>query len=306
MGGKSKSSQKAEGDVVFNNVDYGGSGGGGSNALKNFNVGRENTLKGNVFNVTDSGATANALFSNRAVTQNANNTVRWGTQFALGANEAVSKRAIDNSTATAFKGLDTAASLAKINQSVGDNAINSSTATAFKGLDTAVSLAKINQSVGDNAIDAVTKTTSEAIKASDNAQSKAFGFAERSNNQFARQSGEARKDAAKAARESAASAFSFAKDSGRQISDLATRSQDKAYNLSRDAIGTYEDLVGETGDQVTDAQVTSASATNKALDYVFQSSKSATERQSESLVKYGAYGAVGVVGLISLAAVLRR
>lgn len=49
MGGDSKSSQKAEGDVNFNNVDYGQ--GGGASPLKNFNVGRENNLSGAKFNV---------------------------------------------------------------------------------------------------------------------------------------------------------------------------------------------------------------------------------------------------------------
>lgn len=56
MGGSSSSKQKAEGDVNFNNVDYGQ--GGGSSPLKNFNVGRENDLSGASFNVavTDGGA----------------------------------------------------------------------------------------------------------------------------------------------------------------------------------------------------------------------------------------------------------
>lgn len=49
MGGSSSSKQKAEGDVNFNNVDYGQ--GGGSSPLKNFNVGRENDLSGAKFDV---------------------------------------------------------------------------------------------------------------------------------------------------------------------------------------------------------------------------------------------------------------
>lgn len=49
MGGRSKSEQKAEGDLNFNNVDYGN--GGGSSPLKNLNIGRENNLSGAAFNV---------------------------------------------------------------------------------------------------------------------------------------------------------------------------------------------------------------------------------------------------------------
>lgn len=254
MGGSSKSSQKAEGDVVFNNVDYGGQG-SGAGPLKNFNVGRENTLSDNIFNITDGGATRNALAAGVAMANSANETVRKGAAYALGSNEAVSKTAINNNTAT-----------------------------AFKGLDTAVDLAKINQQVSDGAIDAVTGTTSEAIKASNEAQ----------------------KRMAEQAKESARQAFSFADSSNKRLSDFAGRSQDKAYDLSREAIGTYEDLVDKTGEQITDAQVTSANATGKALDYVFQSSKSATERSSENLIKYGTWGAIGVVGVISLTSLIRR
>ncbi|WP_375170090.1 hypothetical protein [Marinobacter sp.] len=54
MGGSSKSNQTAEGDVNFNNVDYGQ--GGGSSPLKNFNVGRDNDLSGASFEITDGGA----------------------------------------------------------------------------------------------------------------------------------------------------------------------------------------------------------------------------------------------------------
>ena len=49
MGGSSSSKQKAEGDVNFNNVDYGQ--GGGASPLKNLNVGRENDLSGASFDV---------------------------------------------------------------------------------------------------------------------------------------------------------------------------------------------------------------------------------------------------------------
>ena len=267
MGGSSKSSRKqnTEGDIVFNNVDYGGQG-SGAGPLKNFNVGRENTLEGNIFNVTDGGATRNALAAGVAMANSANDTVRKGAAYALGSNEAVSKTAINNNTAT-----------------------------AFKGLDTAVDLAKINQQVSDGAIDAVTGTTSEAIKASKQAQELA-----------AKQARESAAAAAKQAKESASQAFSFAKSSNKELADFAGRSNREAFDLSREAIGTYEDLVDKTGEKVTEAQVTSANATGKALDYVFQSSKSATERSSENLIKYGTWGAVGVVGVISLTALLRR
>lgn len=71
MGGSSKSSQKSEGDLAFNNIDY--SQGGGPSPLKNLNIGRGNNLSGANFNVevTDGGAFAvagKALDSNTAVT----------------------------------------------------------------------------------------------------------------------------------------------------------------------------------------------------------------------------------------------
>lgn len=168
MGGSSKSSQKAEGDVVFNNVDYGG-GGGGTNAFKNFNIGRENTLEGNVFNVTDSGATKNALAANIAAMSEASQTVRKGTEFALSSN-----------------------------------------------------------------------------------------------------------------------------------TDVATKAIDSVVKVNSDSLSGYAEIVKQTGQQVTDAQVTSQQATGKALDYVFQSSKSAEERQTGDLIKYGTLAAAGLAGVMIL------
>jgi hypothetical protein len=231
MGGSSKSSsqQKAEGDVVFNNVDYGGAG-SGAGPLKNFNVGRENTLSDNVFNVTDGGATKNALAANVAVSESANNTALNTTWGALDANKQTS----------------------------------------------------------ETAINAVSKSASEAIKAN-SALSKKLG-----------------EGAFKLSDQTTTKVIDYAGNTNRLVTDFATDSNRGAYELSRDTLDTYENLVSRTGDQVTDAQVTSQQATGKALDYVFQSSKSATERQSENLIKYGVYGAVGIVGAISLAAVLGK
>jgi hypothetical protein len=161
MGGKSSSAQKAEGDIVFNNVDYGGeTGQSGAGGLKNFNVGRENTLADNVFNFTDYGATNNAIKANEAVTKTALNNGAVITKFALDAN-----------------------------------------------------------------------------------------------------------------------------------SDVA----DKAF-----------DLVVKSGEQVTASQVTSAQATGKALDYVFEASKTSTERQSENLIKYATYGAVAIISAVALTAMVKK
>ena len=55
MGGSSKSSQKSEGDLTFNNVDYSQGGGTGS-GIKNLNIGRGNSV-GNI-EVTDGKAFA--------------------------------------------------------------------------------------------------------------------------------------------------------------------------------------------------------------------------------------------------------
>jgi len=240
MGGSSKSNsqQKAEGDVVFNNVDYGGAG-SGAGPLKNFNVGRENTLSDNVFNVTDGGATKNALAANVAVSASANNTALHTTWGALDANKQTSETAID-----------------------------------------------ANKQTSETAINAVSKSASEAIKAN-SALSKKLG-----------------EGAFKLSDQTTTKVIDYAGNTNRLVTDFATDSNRGAYELSRDTLDTYENLVSRTGDQVTDAQVTSQQATGKALDYVFQSSKSATERQSENLIKYGVYGAVGIVGAISLAAVL--
>jgi len=156
-GGSSSSTQNSEGDLIFNNVDYGdGSGGGGAGLFKNFNVGRENTLEGNIFNMTDMGATKNALAAAVSVANNANDAVTKGAEF--------------------------------------------------------------------------TKDT--ALK----------------------------------------------------------------------AIEAYGKVVDQAGQQVTEAQVTSANATEKAMDYVFESSKTAEERQSENLIKYGTYGGIAVLTVIAIAA----
>ena len=64
MGGSSKSSQKSEGDLAFNNIDY--SQGGGASPLKNFNVGRGNNLAGANFNVEVTDGKAFAVVDNVA------------------------------------------------------------------------------------------------------------------------------------------------------------------------------------------------------------------------------------------------
>ena len=220
MGGKSSSSsaQKAEGDIVFNNVDYGGAGQSGAGALKNFNVGRENTLSDNVFNLTDGGSTRAALDAGTAIAGG-----------ALGANAVTTK-----------------------------NAFNSNTAIAGGAL-------VANARVTSDAFDTVGKTASEAIQAT----------------------------------------ADLSKFTTGKVVDYAGATNKLAFDLSRDTLGTYEDLVTRTGQQVTDSQVVSAQASGKALDYVFQSSKSSTERQSENLIKYATYGGVAIISAVALTAMVK-
>jgi len=231
MGGKSSSSsaQKAEGDIVFNNVDYGGAGQSGAGALKNFNVGRENTLSDNVFNLTDGGSTRAALDAGTAIAGG-----------ALGANAVTTK-----------------------------NAFNSNTAIAGGAL-------VANARVTSDAFDTVGKTASEAIQATADLSKFTTGRV-----------------------------FDYAGATNAGVFDISKYSMGGAYDLSRSTLGVYEDLVGRAGDQVTNAQVTSAQASGKALDYVFQSSKTSTERQSENLIKYATYGGVAIISAVALTAMVK-
>jgi hypothetical protein len=207
--GDSSSAQKAEGDIVFNNVDYGGgTGQSGAGALKNFNVGRENTLSENVFNLTDGGSTRAALEANTAVAGG-----------ALGANAMVAGAAFQS-----------------------------------------------NERTSARAMQAVQQSAGEAMRVSGKVASRAI-------------------------------------DSSADLSKFTTG---KVIDLSLNALGTYEDLVTRTGQQVTDAQVVSAQASGKALDYVFESSKTSTERQSENLIKYATYGGVAIISAVALTAMVKR
>ena len=217
--GDSKSSQKAEGDIVFNNVDYGGgTGQSGAGALKNFNVGRENTLSDNVFNLTDGGSTRAALDAGTAVAGG-----------ALGANALVA-------------------------------------GTAFQS----------NSAIAAGAFDVVGQTASEAIKASTDLSKFTTG-----------------------------KVIDYAGTTNKRVIDYAGATNEGAFGLSRDTLGTYEDLVTRTGQQVTDSQVVSAQASGKALDYVFQSSKTTTERQAENLIKYATYGGIAIISAVALTAMVK-
>lgn len=98
MGGSSSSKQEAEGDINFNNVDYGQ--GGGSSPLKNLNIGRENNLSGASFNVevTDGKAftvAGKALDNNAWLAGSAIDANRRVTSDALNTNRRISSESMD-------------------------------------------------------------------------------------------------------------------------------------------------------------------------------------------------------------------
>lgn len=90
MGGSSRSSQKAEGDLAFNNIDYGQGGGGGS-GIKNLNIGRGNSVgnievtDGKAFQVVDNVAKGNIDLTKTVLSE----AIRYAGQANKQSQEAV-------------------------------------------------------------------------------------------------------------------------------------------------------------------------------------------------------------------------
>ena len=166
MGGSSSSDQTSEGDLVFNNVNQ--SAGRGPSPLKNFNVGRGNSLKNNSFNVsvTDRGAIRNAL---NAVGRVASNTNAQSGRTARQAIES-GRRTADNAIfAVREANSDSLAS----NERVTGDAINANQAVTRDAIDA-------NQAVTREAIDGAQAQSELVADISEGAQDSVFDLAETS------------------------------------------------------------------------------------------------------------------------------
>lgn len=231
----SRQSQTQEGDIIFNNavttnsLNSGGGGGSGGGTLRNFNVGRGNTLRDNTFNVnvTDGDAVRNALMAGASMQHSAAGAVEKGAAYAIGSNEAVTKKAIDAGTTGQI----------------------------------------ITAEMADSALDHVTKTTSEALKAAREAQAA-----------MAAQSGR------------------FADN----LTSFANQSNNSIINLAGNSLDTYEDLVTRTGNQMAGTLAYAQNATGKAMDYMFESSKSENERVTGDVVKMAGWAVAGVAAMFVL------
>lgn len=174
-----------------------------------------------------------------------------------------------------------------------------------------------NYDTSNRALDVVGESAGKVLSFAGNTVSDSMGFLERmgadafdfADRQSERNAGLARDSILEVGNAYSAANNNIMELARRQSDDLSTaydRANQSIEQIAGDSLAGYAELVYMTSNQVADANVATQNATGKAMDYVFQSSKSATERQTETLTKYGTYAAVGIVALLVAAQVWGR
>lgn len=97
------------------------------------------------------------------------------------------------------------------------------------------------------------------------------------------------------------SILAVSRDSNYEIAKAHSQASSQVSKALDDSIAGYRDLFMSSQGFIADTNVYAQKANEKALDYVFQSTKDATERNTDVYVKYATYAALGVVGFMSLA-----
>ena len=163
-------------------------------------------------------------------------------------------------------------------------ALEAGTLASTRATDAAITLAQINDNTVTNALNTAAYTAA--------ASGEVMSEAMQSNADVARdaidQAVSAARDASRTASDALANALGFAGNQNNNMFQFADNSLDR-----------YESLFSQAASMVTEAQVTSASATDGAMDYMFEASKTADERLSESTMKYAMYAVAGL-GIVML------
>ncbi len=179
----------------------------------------------------------------------------------------MAQTALEAGTLASTRATDAAVSLAQINDNTVTNALNSAAYTAAASGEV---MSEAIQSNADVTRDAIDQATSAARDAAESAASAA-------------------REASRTASDALASALGFAGNQNENMFDFADGSLDR-----------YESLFSRAAAMVTDAQVTSAAATDGAMEYMFESSKGADERVAESTTKYAMFAVAGMGVLMLL------
>ncbi|WP_250655054.1 hypothetical protein [Alkalimarinus coralli] len=176
-----------------------------------------------------------------------------------------------------------------------------------------------NGAIADSAINLADSLGTEVIDAAGNLAVESFdlsrdfgGYLERSagqvidlvqneadeNREFAMHS---TAEVGKAYQAANSSILALSRDHSSNLDAAYSQANQAISDISERSISEYAYLAESTNDQINQANIQAQSMSGKAMDYVFQSTKDATERNTDTMVKWGMGGAVAVVGFMALA-----